>query len=73
MLSIATVTGFCDYEVTIDRVFGTYTWPESRGGQSVSLPCLTSDELATRACLGFEQRWSPLIDFTKCRNSKLQL
>ena len=68
-----TETGFCDYEQTTDSVFGDYTWLESLGGQSVAQLCVRSDAMAVRTCIGMEQGWSNLIDFSNCRDSKYNL
>ncbi len=67
-------TGFCDYEQTVDLVFGKYTWPETVGGQFVSQPCanrISSDSgIAIRSCIGFDLGWNVLIDFSNCIDRK---
>lgn len=67
---VTIVTGFCDHESTSDATFGNYVWPETNGGQSISLICQNIQSsmvrYAKRTCIGFEQGWNTVIDFTDC-------
>ncbi len=64
-------TGFCDYEQTSDPIFGNYTWNETLGGQSLSQPCANGVESdAIRTCVGLDEGWNVLIDFSNCRESE---
>lgn len=73
------VTGFCDADSTSNQTYGNYTWLEAAGGQTISLNChnlidsMNSTLYARRICLGFEQGWNTLIDFTDCRNGMITL
>ena len=59
-------TGFCGCEVD-ERAWGTYMWPETEGGKSVSLTCqldTTGETLVTRKCLNCD-KWD-MADYDAC-------
>ena len=62
-------TGFCDYEKTINHMYGNYTWTETFGGNTVSIKCASKqDSNVTRKCLSYGDGWAD-IDFTACRQT----
>lgn len=63
-------TGFCDYEVTSNPSYGTYTWAEAFGGNTVSTNCASKQgSNVIRKCLSHDDGWGD-IDFAACRSGK---
>ena len=68
-ITLHSVRGFCDEDVTIDLAYGNYTWPETKVGESVELSCVYSFEddsaMARRGCFS-NGEWDMSPDFTEC-------
>ena len=73
-----TVDDICPFDITINALYGNYSWPSIGGGSDYTIVCVyvsidgqegAGAEFARRSC-NTEGRWEA-PDFSDCQNSEL--
>ena len=63
-------TGFCDYDASINPIYGNHTWSENIGVNTVITECISQSDsnVANVKCCKMSNsgRW---IDFTACKGT----